>query len=216
MTSDPIDSGDVLHYSGDWITTVPDSLLHADNISGLSKLLWICIKSFASPKSPCPFPGRSTLSRMLGNVSFRSFTRYKKELIDAGWLKAKQETGDKQKFGKIIYTIVSRVNDDNKSPVAKSPVAKKPHAVKWRPKYYPLGEEYPEGEGSPPLPFKKNLEETVQRAKDERSKLSTRFALDNSLTGRTWTNQTAKDDYELWGKRLNDANVALKNGRYID
>lgn len=150
---------DTLIYSGNWHTSVPDSLLQSNELTGFAKLLWIAIASYSNPRTNVCWPGRSTLVRIMGGVSARSFTRYKKELIDHGWLACEQEHGHAGRKGKCIYTVIDNSNDYHKSPVAKTPVAKTTgsHQSTMKYSHYIREEEQEMGEeGVPPKSLRSN------------------------------------------------------------
>ncbi len=107
-------SQDHVAWKGDWQTAVPDSLLHS-SMTGLAKLMWICLKSYASKTSPNPFPGRFTICQMMG-IGINTFKKYRRELEVNGWLQRENRRLENGDFGGSVYTIMVSENCKQNPP----------------------------------------------------------------------------------------------------
>lgn len=139
---------DRVAWKGEWHTSVPDGLLHAQ-MSGLAKFMWICLKSFASKTSPHPFPGRHTVCKMM-DIGVNSFKKYRKELELNGWLERMDRRNQNGDYAGNIYTLMVPENCKQEQP----PGSKIWPPIKWPPKHwaaidrprkdYPILNEYQE------------------------------------------------------------------------
>jgi hypothetical protein len=109
-----------IQYRGSWSTAVPNDLIRAKDLSYPARFLWILLRSYASPDSPCPFPKFETLAYFMAN--FRKdpksgqivrkgmdeliLRKYRQELVDKGFLIVERRRNGHNVWESNIYTLL--------------------------------------------------------------------------------------------------------------
>ena len=150
-----------VQYKGKWSTSIQNDLIRAKDLSYPARFLWILLRSYASPDSPCPFPRFETLAYFMGNfrkdresgellrkdMDVDALRKYRQELIDKGYREMeRRRSEEKHKEGSWasnIYTLLDgpphRENPGlvktvaGKSPGPVNPHTKSTHTLKEEP-----------------------------------------------------------------------------------
>jgi hypothetical protein len=110
-------------FVGSWQSPVPNSIIRNDKLTDRARMLWIFIRSYASPSSPVPFPKNSTMCRNLG-WSRETLWKYMKELEGKGLMSVKRTEFLVNQYY-LFDAPQSNFTESENFPLGKFPTAKK-------------------------------------------------------------------------------------------
>lgn len=186
--------------------------------SHTQKLVLAALAIYADELKPLAHPSVETLARRC-NLSDRAVREQLSALRKAGLISLAVEGGGRhqvntyrlniknpeQHSGNSIQGIAFRESrSKNPEPRSKNPEqgsAQVPGSTNEVP-------------GGNHLPYLRELESLIKKAKEERQRLFCGFAIQHSLDGTTWKRTDKKAEYDSWGKVVTESNEAIKTKKY--
>jgi biotin operon repressor len=136
----------IFSFVGGWQSPVPNSIIRNDKLSDRARMLWIFIRSYASPSSPAPFPKNSTICKNLG-WSRETLWKYMEELEQENYMMVKRVEFTPNHYY-LFDTPKSNFTESENFALGKTPTEKKSdpkstHSEEDKPLFGTKGKRFP-------------------------------------------------------------------------